>query len=153
MKPHISVVVLATFFLLLICATSTSAQQYYGQSEPCYVCPPSSCPTDFEMSVDTYGERVSNRFAHGVHMAVTSPKHIPRSLFCGDSTVDIPILSNVAGAVLGPLRTVRDATVGVFEIATFPLTFFGTNERNGGPLCQECYCLPSPAYRGEDEDF
>lgn len=149
MKP------LLVVLTILICSLSNPsvAQQYYSQEASCYACPPAPCPTDFEMRVDTMGARISNRFAHGVHMAVTSPKHITRSFFNGDPAVEIPVLSNIAGAVLGPLRTVRDATVGVFEIATSPLTFFGTNERNGGPLYQDCYYLPSPAYRGEDEDF
>lgn len=140
---------------VLVCSLTNLclAQQYYNQEEPCCVCPPAPCPTDLEMRVDTMGARMGNRFAHGVHMAVTSPKHITRSVFNGDPAVEIPVLSNIAGTVLGPLRTVRDAAVGVFEIATFPLTFFGTNERNGGPLYQDCYYLPSPAYRGEDEEF
>ncbi len=140
---------------MLICSLPNPclAQQYYSQEAPCYACPPAPCPTDFEMRVDTMGARMSNRFAHGVHMAVTSPKHITRSFFNGDPAVQIPVLSNIAGAVLGPLRTVRDAAVGVVEIATCTLPFLGTNEENGGPLYQDCYYLPSPAYRAGDESF
>jgi len=151
MKPLL--LVLATALVMCSFPFTGIAQQYYIQSTPYYVCPPDPCPTEFEMRIDNMGARMSNRFAHGVHTAITSPKHIPRSFFNGDQAVEMPVLSNIAGAVLGPLRTVRDAAVGVFEIATFPLTFLGTNERNGGPLYQEYYALPSPAYRGEDEDF
>ncbi len=149
MKPLLVVLTV----LMLSLPILSQAQQYYSQEMPCYACPPAPCPTDLEMRVDTMGARMGNRFAHGVHMAVTSPKHITRSFFNGDPAVEIPVLSNIAGAVLGPLRTVRDATVGVFEVATFPLIFFGTNERNGGPLYQDCYYLPSLAYRAEDEGF